>query len=420
MEGRGLYSRVVLGLVVAAVGVGAGDLITAGLAGSRTGLILLWAAFAGAALKWVLNEGLARWQMATGRTLLEGWVAHLGKWIQWIFLIYLLLWSYAVGGALVNACGVAGAGLIPLGDSHVSKIVWGIVHSLTGFVLVWRGRFKVFEAVMSVCVVLMVVAVLLNVILVAPDWGEAARGIVQPSIPRGGEAWLLGVLGGVGGTVTILSYGYWIREKDRSGHSGLKKSRLDLALGYGLTAFFGAAMIVIGSRVEITGRGATVALALAGQLAETFGPAGKWLFLVGFWGAVFSSLLGVWQGVPYLFADFLGLRRGRTIGRAEDLDIKRTPAYRSFLAGMTVLPLSLLWLKVQQVQLVYAVMGALFMPLVALTLLLLNNRRDLVGPPFKNGILINVLLAATLAFFSYLGVREIINLLQGRSPILSG
>ncbi len=420
MRGRSLYSRVVLGLVVAAVGVGAGDLITAGLAGSRTGLVLLWAVFVGAVLKWVLNEGLARWQMATGRTLLEGWVAHLGKWIQWIFILYLLLWSYAVGGALVNACGVAGAGLIPLGDPHSSKIIWGIVHSLAGFALVWTGRFKVFEHVMAVCVVLMVLAVLLNVILVTPDWGKVAGGIFRPSVPRGGEAWLLGVLGGVGGTVTIMSYGYWIREKRRSGRVGIRDSRLDLTLAYALTAFFGAAMIIIGSKVEITGKGATVALVLSGELARAFGPAGKWLFLVGFWGAVFSSLLGVWQGVPYLFADFLGLRRGRTLGRAEDLDVKRTVEYRAFLAALTVLPLSLLWLRVQQVQLAYAVLGALFMPLVALTLLILNNRRALVGPRFRNSILVNVLLVVTLAFFAYLGMREIVNLLKGQSPILSG
>jgi Mn2+/Fe2+ NRAMP family transporter len=406
--------------MVAATGVGAGDMITASLAGSRTGLVLLWAAFAGALLKWVLNEGLARWQLATGETLLEGWVAHLGAWIQWAFLLYLLLWSFAVGGALISACGLAGAGLLPLGDPHTSKIIWGIVHSLIGFALVWSGRFKAFEYVMSGLVVLMVVAVLLNVVLAAPSLGAIAKGLFVPSIPRGQEAWLLGILGGVGGTVTIMSYGYWIREKNRSGRQGVKESRFDLAVAYGLTAFFGAAMIIIGSRVHITGKGATVALVLAEQLAKALGPVGKWLFLLGFWGAVFTSLLGVWQGVPYLFADFLYLRRGRSLGRDQTIDIKKTVEYRVFLAALTVLPMSLLWLNVQQVQLAYAVMGALFMPLVALTLLLLNNRRSLIEPDFRNSRAVNILLVATLAFFSYLGLKEILNIIQGLSPIISG
>jgi Mn2+/Fe2+ NRAMP family transporter len=220
--------------------------------------------------------------------------------------------------------------------------------------------------------------------------------------------------------VTIMSYGYWIREKKRSGREGVKASRLDLSLAYGLTAFFGAAMIIIGSKVQVGGKGATVALVLAEQLAKAFGPFGKGIFLLGFWGAVFTSLLGVWQGVPYMFADFLYLRRGRSLGRSMEVDIKRTREYRAFLAALTIVPLSLLWLKVQQVQLVYAVLGALFMPLLALTLLLLNNRRTLVGPGFRNSVLVNILLVATLAFFSYLSLKEILNLLHGRSPILSG
>ena len=420
MRGRSFFSRIVLGLLVAATGVGAGDMITASLAGSQTGLIFLWAAFAGALLKWVLNESLARWQLATGETLLEGWVAHLGRWIQWVFLLYLLLWAFAVGGALISACGIAGAGMLPVGDPHTSKIIWGIVHSLIGFALVWSGRFKTFEFVMSGLVALMVVAVLLNVILAAPSLAAIAHGLFVPSLPRSHEAWLLGILGGVGGTVTIMSYGYWIREERRRGREGVKASRFDLAVAYGLTAFFGAAMIIIGSRVQVTGKGATIALVLAEQLAGVFGPAGKWLFLLGFWGAVFTSLIGVWQGVPYLFADFVNLRRGRFLGRDQSVDIKRSVEYRAFLIALTVLPMSLLWFNVQQVQLAYAVMGALFMPLVALTLLLLNNRRSLVDAGFRNSLAVNILLVATLAFFSYLGMKEILNIIRGLSPIVSG
>jgi Mn2+/Fe2+ NRAMP family transporter len=412
----GGFFKIVLGLLVAATGCRR-VLITASLAGSRTGYVLLWAALVGAILKWVLNESLARWQMATGQTLLEGWVAHLGQWIQWAFLFYLLVWSYAVGGALISACGVAGAGLLPLGNPDTSKIIWGVVHSLAGFALVWSGRFKVFEYVMSACVVLMVVAVLASVVIVAPDWGVVSRGLFIPSFPRGGEAWLLGVLGGVGGTVTIMSYGYWIREKRRSGRRGVRESRLDLGVAYGLTAFFGVAMIIIGSKVQITG-GRRRGAGLGRPAGQVFGP--KWLFLAGFWGAVFTSLLGVWQGVPYLFADFINLRRGRSLGRELNVDIKKTSAYRAFLAALTFLPMTLLWLKVQQVQLAYAVLGALFMPLVALTLLVLNNRRTLVAREFRNSLVVNILLAATLVVFSYLGVREIINLIQGHSPILSG
>ncbi len=410
------YSRVVLGLIVAATGVGAGDLITASLAGSEVGLVVLWAAVVGAILKWGLNEGLARWQMATRKTLLEGWLAHLGRVVHWIFFIYFLVWSYSVGGALINACGVAGAGLLPLGQPATSKIIWGILHSLAGLLLVWVGGFRAFQHLMSGLTALMVAAVFLTVLLIGADWGEIARRIFWPALPGQGVGWLLAVLGGVGGTVTLLCYSYWIQEKRRSGRTGVRECRFDLGVAYFLTAFFGLAMVVIGSRVRVTGRGETVALILAEQLGLTLGPLGRWVFLLGFWGAVFTSLLGVWQGVPYLFADFLRVWRRSSAapadGGEEQANLEKSTAYRFYLLALSTVPLSLLWFKVQQVQLVYGVLGALFMPFVAATLLVLNNREELVGRSFKNSWAMNVLFVLTLLLFSYLGLREILSLLN--------
>ncbi len=394
------------GILIAATGVGAGDLLTASLAGSRHGLVLLWAAWVGAILKWFLNEGVARWQMATGTTLLEGWVVRLGGWIQWVFLGYLLVWTFFTGGALVNACGVAGTGLFPLTeDLRTSKILWGVIHSLAGAVLAWAGGFKLFEKLMSVFIGVMFAAVMLTAFSVSPDWGEVLRGLTVPRIPEGGLGYVLGVLGGVGGTVTLLSYGYWIRERGRCGESGVRTCRLDLAVGYTMTALFGIAMVIIGSRVELE-KGPTVALELAEQLTLVVGPFGWWIFLVGFWGAVFSSLLGVWQSIPYIFADFVMLRRG-LVGRGQAaVDLSRTVPYRVYLALMAVVPLPLLWMTVERAQLTYAVLGSLFMPLLALTLLLLNNRARWVGASMRNGWITNIVLVSTLLFFSYVAVLK--------------
>lgn len=411
---RSWYSRIVLGLIVAATGVGAGDLITASLAGSEVGLVVLWAAVVGSVLKWVLNEGLARWQMATHTTLLEGWTAHLGRALSWLFFLYFVVWSYSVGGALINACGVAGTGFIRLGDFPTSKIIWGILHSLAGLVLVWAGGFRVFQHAMSWLTGLMVAAVLLTVVLIKPDWTAIARGIAVPTIPVGGAGWVMAVMGGVGGTVTLLCYSYWIREKQRSGREGLRECRFDLGVAYFLTAFFGLAMVTIGSRIKVTGRGETVALLLADQLGQALGPLGRWVFLLGFWGAVFTSLLGVWQGVPYIFADFIRvLRKGRCSINADDTgtDPEKSREYRIYLVALAALPLSLLWFRVQEVQLVYGILGALFMPFVALTLFLLNNRENLVGRRFRNSLAMNMVLIIILCLFTFLGLREIVGLL---------
>ena len=54
---------------------------------------------------------------------------------------------------------------------------------------------------------------------------------------------------------------------------------------------YGLAMVLIGSKVQVNGSGATTVLILAEQLTQISGTAGKWIFLIGFWGAVFVHLL---------------------------------------------------------------------------------------------------------------------------------
>ncbi|MBK8268760.1 MAG: Nramp family divalent metal transporter [Planctomycetes bacterium] len=407
------------GILVAATGVGSGDLITAAFGGTHLGVGIAWAALVGSLLKWSLNEGLARWQMATNTTLLEGWYAHLGRWIRYVFFFYLLIWTFVTGGALVNACGVAGYALWPIGKSvATSKIIWGVVHSVAGFVLVWIGGFKLFERLMGVCIGIMFCTVLLTAILIVMKGISPGEflAINVPSDPVG-RKWMIGILGGVGGTVTLLSYGYWIRNAHRAGLTGVRACRIDLAAGYMMTGLFGVAMIVIGSRLTLVGKGDMVALLLADQLKAvlgSFGGVAKWAFLFGFWGAVFSSLLGVWQSAPYFFADLALIRRRERTGEWRmEIPFEQTRVYRVCLLAISTLPLILLWQQSTTIQLAYSVLGACFMPLLALTLLILNNGPH-VAKEYRNGIASNTILLVTLAFFAYQGGVEMIESLASK------
>ncbi|MDA1316349.1 MAG: Nramp family divalent metal transporter [Acidobacteria bacterium] len=403
-----LFAIIAPGILLAATGVGAGDLLTATLAGSEVGLSVLWAAVAGAVLKWTLNEGLARWQLATDSTLLEGWVWKLGGWIQWVFLAYLILFTLAVGGALASACGVAGSAFLPLNqDPTTSKILWGVIHSFAGYLLVRYGSFRLFEVLMSVFIAVMFGTVMLTAVLIGPDWAGVARGFV-PSVPQGSAAWLLGVMGGVGGTVTLMSYGYWIREQGRRGRENIRICRIDLAVGYVMTALFGIAVIIIGSRITVSNQGATLALEMADELAVVVGVWGRYAFLVGFWGAVFSSLLGVWQSIPYLFADFMDLRGGMKPGIRRNHDLRASKPYRMYLAFIATVPLIFLWTPVRSIQLAFGIFAAFFLPLMALTLLIMNNRRRWVGADFVSHWGHNVILGLGFVFFVYVGVSGLI------------
>lgn len=398
-------------VLLTATSVGAGDILTGSLAGAHAGLAVLWAVPAGVILKWTLTEGIARWQMATGTTLLEGWVLRLGRWIRWIFLPYLLLFSLVTGGMLSSACGVAASAFFPLADLQNSRFVWACVHSLAGLVLVWLGGYALLKRVLAVCVGTMFGTVVLTAFLLAPDWAAAGRGFL-PSLPPAGVSWVLGLIGAIGGTMALVSYGYWIREEGRTGREGLLACRADLFLSYAVIGIFGTAVVIIGSRVQVRGRGAELALLLADQLHASLGEPGRWLFLAGFWAAVFSALLGVWQSLPYLFTDFLALRRGRGTAAWADGMVERSRSYRLYLAGLATIPLLLVRWPVDQLQLAFGLTGAMLLPLLAATLLLMNNRKEWVGEEFRYGLGLNLILVSALAFFTVVGGREIWQLLR--------
>lgn len=410
MDGKrgSLLTLIGPGLLVAATGVGAGDLATASITGSKLGLAVLWAVVLGAGLKLVLNEGLARWQLATGQTLLEGAVRHFGRPVQVLFLIYLLLWSFAVGRALVSACGVTAHALVPIfADATTGKVVFGILHSGLGVALVLVGGYRLFEKLMSACIALMFATVVVTAALLRPEAGQVLAGLVWPRIPElGGEglSWTVALMGGVGGTLTVLCYGYWIREQGRRGGEDLRLCRIDLGVGYAMTALFGIAMVVIGSTIEVEGGGAGLLVALADRLQDRLGAAGRWIFLLGAWGAVFSSLLGVWQSVPYLFADFWRLVRcrGAAIRGSVGIDT-RGPVYRGYLLALAIIPLAGLFTSFERVQKIYAVFGALFMPMLAAALLVLNGRVAWIGPRYRNRPSTTALLVAVLLLFSLFG-----------------
>jgi hypothetical protein len=131
---------------------------------------------------------------------------------------------------------------------------------------------------------------------------------------------------------------------------------------------------------------------------KTTGSTGKWIFLIGFWGAVFSSMLGVWSGIPYIFHEFV-----TTVKNKDDKDadtfITKSKLYRGFLLFLTLPPISLLFLnKPVWVIITYSVAGAFFMPFMAGTLLYLNNKKKWISSS-GNGIPTNVILISSFLLF---------------------
>ncbi|MFD3915991.1 Nramp family divalent metal transporter [Streptomyces sp. NPDC088147] len=406
------------GIVVAATGVGAGDLVATLIAGSKFGYTLMWAAVIGCVVKISLAEATGRWHLATGRTLFEGW-RSLGRWTTVYFAVYVVVWGFVYGATAMSSSALPIVALFPDGPGLKT---WAVITGLIGLVFVWFNQYAVFERVMTVLIGVMFVVVMYVAIRVVPDVGASFAGLL-PVLPDGSLLYTLGLIGGVGGTITMAAYGYWVNAKGWTNTGWMKVMRLDNRVAYITTGLFVVAMLIIGaellhsSQIALT-KGDRGLIDLGTILEDRFGPTTAKLFLVGFFATSFSSLIGVWHGVSLMFADFVERIRKERVGAAADEagktteevasgERERSVPFRAYLLWLTFPPISLLFLDEPfGLVVVYGVLGAFFMPFLALTLVwLLNSSRT--PKEWRNGILSNVMLTAAGLLFVVLCVQQV-------------
>ncbi|GAA4856402.1 Nramp family divalent metal transporter [Saccharopolyspora cebuensis] len=403
------------GVMAAATGVGAGDLVATMVAGSRYGYALFWAVVLGAVFKLALGEAVGRWHLASHRTMLQGW-RTLGRWATTYFGIYIVIWGFIYGATAMSASALPLNALFPV----LPVSGWGIVCGLLGLALVWFGRYRLLEKLMTVLVGIMFVTVVGTAILVGPNLPALGAGLV-PSLPDGSVAYVLGLMGGVGGTITMAAYGYWTFAKGWRSPKWLPFMRTDNAVGYITTAIFVAAMLVVGAgmlRGANLTAGDTGLLQLGDALATDYGQWARIPFLVGFFAVAFTSVIGVWNGVSLLFADWWRtwrMPKSAPPETAADYDHaagEKSPAYRFYLLWLTFPPMLLLFLgKPFQITIVYGVLGALFMPFLAGTLLWLLNSKTMMPAEHRSRWVSNTALGLCLLLFVGVAANELIDVL---------
>ncbi|GGP35463.1 iron transporter [Streptomyces sindenensis] len=422
------------GIVVAATGVGAGDLVATLIAGSKFGYTLMWAAVIGCVVKISLAEAAGRWHLATGRTLFDGW-RSLGPWTTVYFAIYVVVWGFIYGATAMSSSALPIVALFP--DGPGLKF-WAIVTGLIGLLFVWFNRYAVFEKAMTILIGIMFVVVMYVAIRVVPDVGASFAGLL-PALPDGSLLYTLGLIGGVGGTITMAAYGYWVNAKGWSNSSWMRVMRLDNRVAYITTGLFVVAMLIVGAELLHASQTALTSgdrglVDLGRVLEDRFGAGTAKLFLVGFFATSFSSLIGVWHGVSLMFADFVERFRApagpaspvisetsEASGASEVSEVseeeyagpavtarqQRSLPFRAYLLWLTFPPMTLLWLD-QPFGLViaYGVLGAFFMPFLALTLIWLLNSSRTPGE-WRNGWVSNGMLALSGLLFIVLCVQQV-------------
>ena len=120
----------------------------------------------------------------------------------------------------------------------------------------------------------------------------------------------------------------------------------------------------------------------------------------------------VWQSVPYLYADFWGVLRNRPIAERLELTKVTSTPYRLALAFLTLVPLPFAFTgRPIAIIVIYTIVGSLFVPFLAATLLYLNNRVPWTEAVPRNHWATNAVLVAILVLFAIVGAQEVVNAL---------
>jgi len=314
---------------------------------------------------------------------------------------------------LTNACGL---GIANLTGGRISQPWGAVAHSLFGFAFVWFGGYSGFEKLMKTLVGIMGFSILTCAALTLHDPLPALRGLVVPAIPPGSGTYVLSIIGGIGGSITMLSYNYWMREEKLSGPGALGYVRGDVGIAYVFTALFGISIMLIANQAfflpGVTITDAQAVPKMAEMLGTMLGRFGVVAYSIGFWAAVFASLLGVWQSVPYLYADFYSIVRQLPVAAREEMTKSTSVPYRLALIFITLAPLPFAFVRRPLIIIVtYTIVGSLFVPFLAATLLYLNNRVRWTSAVPRNHWTTNALLAVILAMFLVVGAQEVLNAL---------
>jgi Mn2+/Fe2+ NRAMP family transporter len=133
--------------------------------------------------------------------LLQGWARYLPRWVLVLFFAYLVLWSIAVSAALISGCGLA---LVNISGGRVPFVAAALGHAVVAFLLLRFANTALLGKIIKPLIAVMFVSVVGCAALSFRDFGGLVRGLVIPAIPSGGSAYVFSLIGGIGGSLTLV------------------------------------------------------------------------------------------------------------------------------------------------------------------------------------------------------------------------
>ena len=372
------------GIVVAGSVMGSGELINTPVQAAKFGFVLLWVAVLSCVIKYFLQVEIGRHAMVHGRTTHQALNICPGpkyRQTSWIGIIYM-------GGYLVSCLTIPGmigalAGMMhsemplsplisriggePVHNLNNQSIAWwGAILVLLSMVLLWKGVYRHLEMLIAILVGVFSVSVAVAVIMIqASEYritlNEILSGLTFSfgDTPKLAAYAVISLMGALGATANeLFMYPYWILEKGYNRRLGdradaawsqrvrlwVQAIRIDAGVATGLATLMTAAFFLLGCailhRQGIVPEGLNVVETISQVYTDSFGPWSRYVFLIGAFATLFSTVLVATAASGRMFGDFLG-----SLGVIDYRDLKmRNRVHRLTQCWLLVLVLGVfLW-----------------------------------------------------------------------------
>jgi Mn2+/Fe2+ NRAMP family transporter len=360
------------GLITSNVDNDAGGIATYSIAGAKFGYALLWALLPLTLVLYISQEMCARMGVVTGKGLSDLIREEFG--FRSTFFVMLAGLMVDLGNTVAEFAGVAAS----MGLFGISKYVAVPVAAVLVWVLVVRGTHRQVEKVfLAACV--FYVSYVLSAFLAKPDWSTALRHTVVPTV-HGDAAYLVMLIGLVGTTIAPWQFFYLQagEVEKRIGPRQYHHARTDVLLG-SITSmaivFF--IMVCTAATLHMSGQTRITDAAQAARALEPLaGHWASWLFAFGLLNASLFAASILPLSTAHVICEGLGFEAGidRKVGEA--------PMFYGLYTGLIVVGAGIILIPhapLFTILFASQVANGIWLPVVLIFILLLINRRDLMG-----------------------------------------
>ena len=277
--------------MICSTSMGPGTATSCIQAGSLFGYDLLWVVV----LSGIMCGGVAyigaKVTAISGQNVFDFIRGKIGKVASTIlFIVVLCTWYmviYSQGSTMRHLNDI-------MFGEQAASIVYVVTILIIAYLYVASSNNRIIR-IASVMCTLMAIIFFINVFFVRPDAGQLATGII-PKLPSGVEQAVIiaGIIGGSAPGTSALWYSYSVKNQKWDKPSALGFIKYDQIVFATMFTIFSLGIFLSGAAVlHPAGIQVDSALDAAKAIEPLAGSFGTYIFVAGFWGAVFTTIGGM-------------------------------------------------------------------------------------------------------------------------------